>query len=114
MPFDMGGMGGNVGMIDLSDMMGKALGRKPTKRRKLRVPDAWDKLVEEEAEKRMDQDDVARVALINAQSNGIVFIDEIDTIAVREVRGGSAIGRTSCRERGCRTVEISGAARTLK
>src|SRR3990167_7366935 len=58
MPFDMGGMGGNVGMIDLSDMMGKALGRKPTKRRKLRVPDAWDKLVEEEAEKRMDQDDV--------------------------------------------------------
>src|SRR3546814_16309600 len=81
-------MGGNVGMIDLSDMRGKALGRKPTKRRKLRVPDAWDKLVEEEAEKRMDQDDVARVALINAQSNGIVFIDEIDKIAVSDVRGG--------------------------
>ncbi|MBA4164578.1 MAG: HslU--HslV peptidase ATPase subunit [Erythrobacter sp.] len=89
MPFDMGGMGGNVGMIDLSDMMGKALGRKPTKRRKLRVPEAWDKLVEEEAEKRMDQDDVARVALLNAQSNGIVFLDEIDKIAVSDVRGGS-------------------------
>ena len=63
---DMPGMGGNVGMIDLSDMFGKAMGKKPTSRRKLRVPDAWDRLVDEEAEKRMDQDDVARVALANA------------------------------------------------
>ncbi|QUL36726.1 ATP-dependent protease ATPase subunit HslU [Erythrobacter sp. JK5] len=89
MPFDMGNMGGNVGMIDLSDMMGKAFGKKPTARRKLRVPDAWDKLVDEEAEKRMDQDDVARVALANAETNGIVFLDEIDKIAVSDVRGGS-------------------------
>ncbi|MEL7445541.1 MAG: ATP-dependent protease ATPase subunit HslU [Pseudomonadota bacterium] len=89
MPFDMGNMGGNVGMIDLSDMMGKALGKTPTKRRKMRVPDAWDKLVEEEAEKRLDQDDVARVALENAETNGIVFLDEIDKIAVSDVRGGS-------------------------
>jgi ATP-dependent HslUV protease ATP-binding subunit HslU len=55
----------------------------------LRVPDAWEKLVDEEAEKRMDQDDVARVALANAETNGIVFIDEIDKIAVSDVRGGS-------------------------
>ncbi len=89
MPMDIPGMGGNVGMIDLSDMMGKAFGKTPTKRRKLRVPDAWDKLVEEEAEKRMDQDDVARVALENAETNGIVFLDEIDKIAVSDVRGGS-------------------------
>ena len=89
MPFDMGNMGGNVGMIDLSDMFGKAMGKKPTKRRKLKVPDAWDKLVDEEAEKRMDQDDVARVALQNAETNGIVFLDEIDKIAVSDVRGGS-------------------------
>ncbi|MFZ9396173.1 MAG: ATP-dependent protease ATPase subunit HslU, partial [Erythrobacter sp.] len=89
MPFDMGGMGGNVGMIDLSDMFGKAMGRKPTRRRKLKVPEAWDKLVDEEAEKRMDQDDVARVALQNAETNGIVFLDEIDKIAVSDVRGGS-------------------------
>ncbi len=89
MPFDMGNMGGNVGMIDLSDMMGKALGRTPTKKRKMRVPEAWDKLVDEEAEKRMDQDDVARVALQNAETNGIVFLDEIDKIAVSDVRGGS-------------------------
>ena len=89
MPFDMGNMGGNVGMIDLGDMMGKAFGKKPKKRRKLKVPDAWDKLVDEEAEKRMDQDDVARVALQNAETNGIVFLDEIDKIAVSDVRGGS-------------------------
>ena len=89
MAMDMPGMGPNVGMIDLSDMMGKAFGKQPTKRRKLRVPDAWDKLVEEEAEKRMDQDDVARVALLNAETNGIVFLDEIDKIAVSDVRGGS-------------------------
>jgi ATP-dependent HslUV protease ATP-binding subunit HslU len=87
--FELPGMGGNVGMINLSDMMGKAFGRTPLKRRKLKVPDAWDKLVDEEAEKRMDQDDVARVALQNAETNGIVFLDEIDKIAVSDVRGGS-------------------------
>jgi ATP-dependent HslUV protease ATP-binding subunit HslU len=88
-PFDMGAMGGQIGMIDLSDMMGKALGRKPSRRQKMRVPDAWDRLVEEEADKRLDQDDVARVALQNAETNGIVFLDEIDKIAVSDVRGGS-------------------------
>ena len=89
MPFDMGNMGGNMGMIDLSDMMGKALGKQPTKRRKMRVPDAWDKLVDEEADKRLDDDDVNRTALANAETNGIVFLDEIDKIAVSDVRGGS-------------------------
>ena len=89
MPFDMGNMGGNVGMIDLSDMMGKAFGKAPTKRRKMRVPDAWDKLVDEEADKRLDDEDVNRVALQNAETNGIVFLDEIDKIAVSDVRGGS-------------------------
>ena len=83
------GMPGNVGMIDLSDMLGKAMGKSNLKRRKLKVPDAWDRLVEEEAEKRMDQDDVARVALENAETNGIVFLDEVDKIAVSDVRGGS-------------------------
>ncbi|PZO71566.1 MAG: HslU--HslV peptidase ATPase subunit, partial [Pelagerythrobacter marensis] len=86
---DMPGMGGNVGMIDLGEMMGKAFGRQQTRRRKLKVPDAWDKLVDEEADKRLDQDDVARVALANAETNGIVFLDEIDKIAVSDVRGGS-------------------------
>ena len=87
--FELPGMGGQMGMINLSDMMSKAMGKQALKRRKLKVPDAWAKLVDEEAEKRMDQDDVARVALANAETNGIVFIDEIDKIAVSDVRGGS-------------------------
>ncbi len=88
-PMDIPGMPGGVGMINLSDMLGKAMGKSNARRRKLKVPDAWDRLVEEEAEKRMDQDDVTRVALENAETNGIVFLDEIDKIAVSDVRGGS-------------------------
>ena len=89
MGMDIPGMPGGIGMINLSEMMGKALGKQNLKRRKLEVPDAWIKLVDEEAERRMDQDDVARVALANAEANGIVFLDEIDKIAVSDVRGGS-------------------------
>jgi ATP-dependent HslUV protease ATP-binding subunit HslU len=88
MPMELPGMGGNVGMINLSDIMGK-LGGQQKKRRKMRVADAWDKLIEEEQDKRLDQDDVARVALREAEQNGIVFLDEIDKIAVSDVRGGS-------------------------
>ncbi|MFM5913450.1 MAG: AAA family ATPase, partial [Chakrabartia godavariana] len=81
--------GGNVGMINIGEMFGKAFGQQQKKRRKMRVADAWDKLVEEEQDKRLDQDDVARVALNDAEANGIVFLDEIDKIAVSDVRGGS-------------------------
>ncbi len=89
MPFDIPGMGGQVGMINLSEMMGKALGKQPGKRRKLKVPDAFARLTEEEADKRLDPDDVNRAALADAEANGIVFLDEIDKIAVSDVRGGS-------------------------
>ena len=89
MNMELPGMGGNIGMINLSDMMGKAFGGQKMKRRKLTVAQAWDKLVDEESEKRMDQDDVARVALANAEANGIVFLDEIDKIAVSDQRGGT-------------------------
>ncbi len=88
-PFEIPGMGGQVGMINLSDMMGKALGQQPRKKRKMRVADAWDKLIEEESDKRLDTDDVNRTALKDAEANGIVFLDEIDKIAVSDVRGGS-------------------------
>ncbi|MBL0924863.1 MAG: ATP-dependent protease ATPase subunit HslU [Sphingomonadaceae bacterium] len=88
-PMEIPGLGGNVGMINLSEMMGKAFGKDNLKRRKMKVPDAWTKLVEEESEKRLDQDDVNRAALADAEANGIVFLDEIDKIAVSDVRGGS-------------------------
>jgi ATP-dependent HslUV protease ATP-binding subunit HslU len=76
-------------MINLSDMMGKAFGQQPRKKRRMRVADAWDKLIEEESDKRLDADDVNRTALTDAEANGIVFLDEIDKIAVSDVRGGS-------------------------
>jgi ATP-dependent HslUV protease ATP-binding subunit HslU len=88
-PMEIPGMGGSVGMINLGDIMGKAFGQQQMKRRKMKVPDAWDKLVDEESDKRLDQDDVNRTALANAETNGIVFLDEIDKIAVSDVRGGS-------------------------
>jgi ATP-dependent HslUV protease ATP-binding subunit HslU len=86
MPFEVPGQ---MGMINLGEMMGKAFGGGQLKRRKLTVPGAWEKLVEEEADKRLDQDEVSRIALADAEANGIVFLDEIDKIAVSDVRGGS-------------------------
>ena len=88
-PFEIPGMGGQVGMINLGEIMGKALGGGPKKRRRLKVREAWTKLVDEEADKRLDTDDVNRAALLDAEQNGIVFLDEIDKIAVSDVRGGS-------------------------
>ncbi|ALH82247.1 ATP-dependent protease ATPase subunit HslU [Sphingopyxis macrogoltabida] len=89
MPFELPGQPGQMSMINLSDMLGKAMGGLPKKRRKLKVIDAATRLIEEEQDKRLDQDDVARVALADAEANGIVFLDEIDKIAVSDVRGGS-------------------------
>lgn len=87
--FEIPGMPpGQVGMINLSDMLGKAMGGR-TKRRKMSVDAAWAALIAEESDKRLDDDDIARDALKNAEANGIVFLDEIDKIAVSDVRGGS-------------------------
>lgn len=88
-PMEIPGMGGQIGMINLGDMMGKAFGKDNLKKRKMLVPDAWSKLIEEESDKRLDDDDVARVALADAEANGIVFLDEIDKIAVSDSRSGS-------------------------
>ena len=86
-PFEIPGMGAQV--FDLKSMMGKLAGQGPKTRRKLKVPDAFARLTEEEADKRIDPDDINRVALADAEANGIVFLDEIDKIAVSDVRGGS-------------------------
>jgi len=89
MPFDMPGMPpGSVGMINLGDMFKGAMGKR-TKRRKMSVEAAWEQLVNEESDKRLDNDDLTREAVKSAEANGIVFLDEIDKIAVSDVRGGS-------------------------
>ncbi|MBX3566097.1 MAG: ATP-dependent protease ATPase subunit HslU [Sphingomonas sp.] len=86
MPFDIPGAAPQ--MINLGEMM-KGLTGTPLKKRRINVRAAWTKLVEEEADKRLDQDEVSRQALADAEANGIVFLDEIDKIAVSDVRGGS-------------------------
>ena len=91
MPFEV--PGGAPQMINLTEMMKSFGGGQQLKRRKLTVRAAWDKLVEEEADKRLDQDEVSRTALADAEANGIVFLDEIDKIAVSDGRGGGSISR---------------------
>jgi ATP-dependent HslUV protease ATP-binding subunit HslU len=72
-PFEIPGMGGNMGMINLSDMLGKAMGGR-TKKRKTTVKQSHDMLLADEAEKLLDQEEVTAEALELAQNDGIVFI----------------------------------------
>lgn len=82
--FDIPGMpGGQMGMINLSDMLGKALGSGRTKPRRLSVKDAQTVLLGEESDKLLDQDAVVKDAIWAVENNGIVFIDEIDKICAR-------------------------------
>ncbi len=80
---------GQPQMINISEMLGKAMGQGKTKRRKMPVEAAWEVLLNEESDKRLDSDDINREAVRSAEQNGIVFLDEIDKIAVSDVRGGS-------------------------
>lgn len=87
---DIPGMpGGNIGMIDLGDMMSKAMGGR-TKKRKTTVKESYELLIAEESDKLLDDEQVAAEAVSAVENDGIVFLDEIDKIAVSEnVRGGS-------------------------
>ncbi|MEL6876149.1 MAG: AAA family ATPase, partial [Pseudomonadota bacterium] len=81
--------GGNVGMIDLGEMMSKAMGNR-TKKRKTTVKESYDLLIAEESDKLLDQDQLVQEALEAVENNGIVFLDEVDKIAVSDnTRGGS-------------------------
>lgn len=86
---DIPGMpGAQMGMINLSDMLGKAFGSR-TKKKQLPVPDAYAELIEEESEKLLDHESIIAEAIQNTEENGIVFLDEIDKICARsEYRGG--------------------------
>ncbi|MFA4893672.1 ATP-dependent protease ATPase subunit HslU [Brevundimonas sp.] len=84
--------GGNVGMINLSEMLGK-LGGARTKTAKLTVRDAVGPLTTEESDKLLDQESLTTEALMLAENEGIVFIDEIDKVASRSDRSGGDVSR---------------------
>jgi len=87
--FDIPGQpGGQMGMMNLGDMFGKAFGGKTTKR-KVTVSDSYALLIGEEADKLLDDESVNRAALTAVEQSGIVFLDEIDKVCARsDARGG--------------------------
>src|SRR5712671_983286 len=78
--------------INMKDMLGNMFqGR--SKRRKMRVDEAMEYLMQEEEERLIDMDTVARAALERVESSGIIFLDEIDKIAGRESGHGPDVSR---------------------
>ena len=84
--------GGSVGMINLSDMMGKAFGGR-TKTKKMKVADAYAPLIADESDKLLDDEQIAAEALEAVQNDGIVFLDEIDKVAKSSERAGGDVSR---------------------
>ncbi len=91
--FEIPGMpGASVGVMNISDMMGKAFGER-TKTRKMSVVESYEVLIADESDKMLDEDQLVSEALHAVENNGIVFLDEIDKIAIRQNTGGGGVSR---------------------
>ena len=94
----MGGMeipgmpGANVGVLNLNDMFGKALGGR-TKKRKTTVTESYEILIADESDKMLDEEQLVSEAIDSVENNGIVFLDEIDKIAVSSNVSGGGVSR---------------------
>ena len=84
--------GSGVGMMNIGDIFGKAMG-KNTKRRKMTVAESYDILVNEEADKMLDQEAVNQKAIKLVEQSGIVFLDEIDKVGARSDARGADVSR---------------------
>ena len=91
--FEIPGMpGSNIGMINISDMLGKSMGAKP-KRKKMSVKESYEILMNGESDKLIEQDKIIKSAKNTTENNGIVFLDEIDKISARTDRVGGDVSR---------------------
>ena len=90
--FEIPGMpGAQMGAISIGDIFGKMGGR--TKTRRADVEDSHEILVNEESDKLLDSDQLVQEAINAVENNGIVFLDEIDKICVRDGRSGGDVSR---------------------
>jgi ATP-dependent HslUV protease ATP-binding subunit HslU len=78
--------------INLKEMLPGFLGSRPKKRR-VNVSEAWDLLTQEEEQKLVDMESVAKSAISRVEEAGIIFVDEIDKIAGREGGHGPDVSR---------------------
>ena len=91
--FEIPGMSGsNIGMINVSEILGKSMGQKP-KKKKMNVKDSHDILIAQESDKLIEQDKIVASAKKTTEDNGIVFLDEIDKISARGDRTGGDVSR---------------------
>ncbi len=91
--FDIPGMpGAQMGMINLNEILGKAMGGR-TKPRKMSVAESYEFLIAEESDKLLDQERVVAEAIEAVEQNAIVFLDEIDKITARSERIGADVSR---------------------
>ena len=91
--FEIPGMpGANIGMINIGEMLGKSMGSK-AKKKKMSVKESHDILINEEADKLIEQDNIISSAKNSTENNGIVFLDEIDKISARTDRAGGDVSR---------------------
>jgi ATP-dependent HslUV protease ATP-binding subunit HslU len=87
--------GGQVGMVNIGDMLGKAFGQR-TRARRMTVGQSYEQLIAQESDKLLDSDQIAIEAVKLVENNGIVFLDEIDKICSRSDgagRGGADVSR---------------------
>ena len=92
--FEIPGMpGGNVGMVNLGDILGKSMGGKKGKKKKITVKESHDILVAQESDKMIEEDKIITEAKKATEENGIVFLDEIDKVSARSDRVGGDVSR---------------------
>jgi ATP-dependent HslUV protease ATP-binding subunit HslU len=87
--FDIPGMpGGQMGLLNIGEMLGKSLGGPKMKLAKLKVKDAYELVLKEESDKLVDEERMIKEAIYLVENDGIVFLDEIDKIASRSENRG--------------------------